>query len=199
MGYFLHYCSSKSPRCNLCVQRQAIKNVWRNFQTRNQNSLPACTTIMRLVENFNNLQNVEIRTGWERLIVFEQIGKKVNSYFRQHQTRSPRSAVTNLRILNSPIKNIMRARSHDSIPSFKWTSVITTRLCWTNGLSQSCMEIMLAIFVLYVRSFSLKNMSFTSPTCQHFELLYTRHINPKKDPTVRSTLQKSNSLVCFAR
>lgn len=114
---------------------QFITTILKNIQTQNLSFSAACTTVLRWIENFENLRNVENWTGcwcppiskWK-----EQTG---TSYLLKSRTTSLRKAVADIGVLNSSIwKTLKKTSSHVSVQNFKSTSFPATIFGSTIGL-----------------------------------------------------------------
>lgn len=92
---------------------------------------PVGTTMLRWVEKFNNLENVQSRIGRERPIVSEQTVQAINAYFCQRATRSLRKKVSDLGTPYSNLQNIPKSLAHTFPYKMKSTSVSKPRLCST--------------------------------------------------------------------
>ena len=97
-----------------CVTRynetQSVTSILRRFQTQCRQT-PVRSSILRWVENFNSIRNVENRNGTGMLAKNENI-QTVRNYFRPRLRRSMRRAESDLAIRQSTIHRILKETTH---------------------------------------------------------------------------------------
>ena len=93
-------------------QTQSVTSVRRRFQTQYRRNPPARNSILRWVENFNSIGNVENRSGSGRPATTNDNVRAVRNYFRTHPRRSVRRAESDLAIPRSTIHRILKKMIH---------------------------------------------------------------------------------------
>lgn len=122
------------------VKPQYIIIGWKTFQAGYQMTLPAQTTILKWIENFNILGNVEIKTGRWGPSFSEKMFHIYNSSYWQQANISPRTAVAISEKAYSTYRTFWKASSHVSVPDNNSTSDIATISCSNGCLFQSSMN-----------------------------------------------------------
>lgn len=117
-------------RCVTCyVLAQSIAEGRRKFRTRYQKTPPACTSILRWIEIFSNLRNVENRTGRKTP---QLPANGVNSQFILLHPFNKVPEELGCRFRDSILHHTElheKANSHVSVQDIKSTSLKITRLC----------------------------------------------------------------------